>query len=383
MKRIIFDTDLKDLAGDDLALAYAIKSGRADLSGVTTVRGNVGYGAKVAKKYLNLGGYGDVPVFTGSEKLFDGSAPESSYSIRGVLTAEEELDEPSVYGIQNNAPEFIIDSVRQRDHVIVATGPLTNVARALELYPKLSDQTEVVVADYNMNFDVPAARAVLSSGIPVTVIQIGGHSVSLLDYNLNFVGVDELMEHVNCKLGFNRHFFAEDHPMVGLNSVSISSDPLTVAAVLNPDLVQAKNDKVCTREGEVYQVKLVKQVDIEGFRREFLDTLSKKPQDVYKDESANIVTRARAAIALGMPNEALELFEENGKPMPPELYIAAAERFVPRVAFGESVKWYSKLLSSGAQVDRNRVKERLKAIGDKLVLRGDDEEAGVCYRLLS
>ncbi len=388
MKNIIFDTDLKDFAGDDFALAFAIKSGRADLSGVTTVRGNVGYGAKVAKKYLNLGGYGDVPVFTGSQNSFDGSVPENSYSIAGALTTEEQLDEPSVYGVQNNAPEFIVDSVRSRDNVIVATGPLTNIARALGLYPKLAGLTEVVVTDYNMLFDSPAARAVLSSGMPVTVIPSNIlHDLSFDEAELQSTNVDELMKYVNTKLWHNQRFFGGHH-LGHVNSASLVGDPLTVAAVLSPEILETEDQRIAFEQPtsedpkEGYKVKVAKSLDAQIFRRDFLGTLSRRPQDVYRDNGADIESRARAAIALGMPNEALGFYEDIGETMPPKLYITTAERFVPQTAFGETVKWYSKLLSSGAQVDRNSVKERLKTIGDKLVLRGYLEDAAVCYSLL-
>lgn len=386
MRKIILDTDLKDLAGDDFALAFAIKSGRADISGVTTVRGNVGYGAKVAKKYLDLGGYGDVPVFTGSEKFFDGSTPENSYSIAGALTTEEQLDEPSFYGVQDKAPEFIVDSARSRDTVIAATGPLTNVARALGLYPRLAGLTEVVVTDYNMLFDSPAARAVLSSGMHVTVIPSDIHNLSFDGAELQSAGVDELMKYVNNKLWHNQRFFG-GHRLAHVNLASLVGDPLTMAAILSPEILQTEDQRIAFEHPisedpkEGYKVRVAKSLDAQRFRRDFLVTLSRKPQDVYRDETADTEQRARAAIALGMPNEALDFYQESGAPISARLYIAAAERFFPQAAFGETVKWYSKLLSSGAQVDRNRVGERLRSIGDKLVLRGEHEEAGICYSM--
>ena len=76
----------------------------------------------------------------------------------------------------------------RRPVVIYAVAPLTNVARALEDHPDLADVVERIVimggavtvpgnvqgsgAEWNVWIDVPAAAAVIGSGVPVTLVAL-------------------------------------------------------------------------------------------------------------------------------------------------------------------------------------------------------------------
>ena len=88
------------------------------------------------------------------------------------------------------APDLIARTAIEADAkvVIYAVAPLTNVARALEDYPKMADAVERIVVmggavsvpgnvegtttEWNLWIDVPAAAAVIASGVPVTLVPL-------------------------------------------------------------------------------------------------------------------------------------------------------------------------------------------------------------------
>ena len=88
------------------------------------------------------------------------------------------------------APDMIARTAKEagRPIVIYAVAPLTNVARAFDTHPDLADLVERIVimggavnvpgnvqganAEWNLWVDVPAAAAVIGSGVPVTLVPL-------------------------------------------------------------------------------------------------------------------------------------------------------------------------------------------------------------------
>lgn len=170
---VIIDTDpgmgylFRDI-DDGLMLVAALQLPEIDVLAVTTTFGNVGHDAafRKAKEIVRRTGQPCVSVYPGSP--FAGAAPEN-----------------------NAAAQYIVDQVKQRpgEVTILATGPLTNVAAALALDAEIAGLTREIVAvgglirrpgegaggmPYDLNFgsDPAAARAVLASGAPVTLVHI-------------------------------------------------------------------------------------------------------------------------------------------------------------------------------------------------------------------
>jgi len=81
----------------------------------------------------------------------------------------------------NNAAGFLVEITRQHPHVwIIATGPLTNVAHALQRDPTLAERivgisimgggtfgNVTAAAEFNIHFDPEAADVVLRCGAPL------------------------------------------------------------------------------------------------------------------------------------------------------------------------------------------------------------------------
>lgn len=132
-RKVILDCDPG--IDDSLALILALTSEELEVVGITIVSGNVNAnkGAKNAMKVLKLMGREDIKVFIGEEKPL----------IRELITAEDthgsdglgeaghqyiDTDEKINYG----AVDFILEKAKEGDLSIIALGPLTNLARAIE-----------------------------------------------------------------------------------------------------------------------------------------------------------------------------------------------------------------------------------------------------------
>ncbi|OSA89963.1 UNVERIFIED_ORG: nucleoside hydrolase [Clostridium botulinum] len=132
-KKIIIDCDPG--IDDSLAIMLALKSEELEVKGITIVSGNVHAkkGAENALKILKELGRLDIPVYLG-----DGEPLVRELITAGDTHGEDGLGEtflPKVKEVnyKEGAVDFILDSLRKEDELsIIAIGPLTNIAKALE-----------------------------------------------------------------------------------------------------------------------------------------------------------------------------------------------------------------------------------------------------------
>jgi purine nucleosidase len=202
MERIILDIDG---AGDDiLAVLYSLGAPGLKLEGVTCVSGAAGSVEQVTRVALNtltLAGRDDVPVAKGAFRPFVGN---SAKDMEAPVNLEKQLrarfgdriagfnppaPEPVRPPMDLHAADFIIETVRANpgEISVVATGPQTNVAMALRLAPDIAAKVKrfvilggcfrtpgnmTPVSEYNIWADPEAARVVLRSGAPVTLVPL-------------------------------------------------------------------------------------------------------------------------------------------------------------------------------------------------------------------
>lgn len=181
-RKIILDCDPGH--DDAIAIMLAGKHPKIDLLGVTVVSGNqtlekTGLNALNICQYLDI----DVPVCLGaSEPLI--KDVEVCYEIHGE-TGLDGFDFPELSISFDNrlAAQFIIDILTSTEDKVtmVTTGPMTNLALALKLNPKIKDSIEEVVlmggsyqngnvtpaAEFNIYSDPEAAYIVFNSGLTV------------------------------------------------------------------------------------------------------------------------------------------------------------------------------------------------------------------------
>ncbi|MEZ3500821.1 nucleoside hydrolase [Pantoea sp. KPR_PJ] len=187
MRTLIFDTDIG--VDDAFALAFAARTQR--LLGITTVFGNVAVGQAVKNARLFCEKMQiDVPIYRGCSRPLALTPSEPA-----KLHGEDGLGDAFVNPYSDIAPgavQFIIDSVRAQPHEItlVAIGPLTNIASAINQAPDIIPLVKELVimggafgtdghsgnvtpfAEFNIWKDPHAADQVLSSALNVVVIPL-------------------------------------------------------------------------------------------------------------------------------------------------------------------------------------------------------------------
>lgn len=172
---VVLDTDIGGDIDDAFALALILRSPEIDLRGVTTVSGDTQARARIAAKMLWVDGRRNIPVAAGTP----GSpmdAPQTQWA--DGFTSPELLQESAV---------DLLRSEIDRAHgslVIIAIGPLTNLAALLEKYPAEKPQIRRIVLmggsiargyypnsgptpEYNIAADAHASQIVFSSGVPI------------------------------------------------------------------------------------------------------------------------------------------------------------------------------------------------------------------------
>ena len=184
-KNIIIDTDPG--IDDAFALAYAFVEERFNILGISTVSGNNGID-KVTKNALRLVRFFglDLEVYKGLGRPLRREASQGGgecHGEDGLGGVGQDLD----YGQANQLPavDFIISqAASQKDLTLVALGPLTNIARAIELDPQAMKNVKEIVsmgggigrgnvtefAEFNYWADPEAAKLVFDFSIPITMV---------------------------------------------------------------------------------------------------------------------------------------------------------------------------------------------------------------------
>jgi inosine-uridine nucleoside N-ribohydrolase len=205
---IVLDADIG--VDDAAAVAYLLSSRQANIIGITTVAGNttVENSANNALLLLEVAGRTNIPVVIGA------SAPlVLQPSLQGMFVHGPDglwfagMSSPhDLSGLRTDAPEFLRDSaVAHPGATLLALGPLTNIARAIQLYPGemalysriiWSGGARVVQGDgntpvsvFNSWYDPDAAQIVLNSGLPVVMVTAdAGRTVTITEQQVKRLG---------------------------------------------------------------------------------------------------------------------------------------------------------------------------------------------------
>ena len=186
-RKIIMDCDPG--VDDAVALAYAAaNSDELELLAVTTVSGNQSI-EKVTQNALNLVDfYGlDVPVAKGMGTPIV-CEPMHAAEIHGESGLGHcVLPEAKAKAVEENAVlylrKILMDLPEDEKVTLIPTGPLTNIAMLLRLFPEVKDKIEEIIfmggaicggnvtasAEFNMYTDPEAAKIVIYSGVPITM----------------------------------------------------------------------------------------------------------------------------------------------------------------------------------------------------------------------
>lgn len=189
-RHVYFDCDLG--VDDSLALCYLLASPAVDLVGVGTVSGNTSaeQAARNVLDLLAIAGRDDIPVAVGEHDYRTSQyvcGVQHIHGDNGIGNVElpRSAREPDPRG----AVELLIELSHRFDgdlHIL-AVGPLTNLAAALDADPSLPSRVASVtimggavrepgnvspVAEANIGHDPEAARIALSAGWDVTLVPL-------------------------------------------------------------------------------------------------------------------------------------------------------------------------------------------------------------------
>tara|TARA_B100001750_G_scaffold235968_1_gene239199 strand:+ start:1529 stop:2401 length:873 start_codon:yes stop_codon:yes gene_type:complete len=240
---------------DALALIIALNSIDIDLIGVTTVGGNarLSHTTGNALSLLTFLGAQDVPVATGASSPLYGSFTYA-YHFHGTNGLGLQLPNPSTKTVQTKAADFLVEAVKDvaAPIKIIALGPLTNIAMAMEAEPHLIDSIEEIVvmggavdcqgniteyAEFNIYNDPWAANIVFNSGVPVTLVGLDvTMKVALTDWDLLFTSDGKGQRLARQVLGN----WSTMHP----GTVYHMHDPLAVLAAIDHSPFSYRTGKV-------------------------------------------------------------------------------------------------------------------------------------------
>ena len=317
MVRVLLDTDLamgqpgSDI-DDGFALALAVADPDIDLELVTTVNGNtdVDNATRLTLELLERLGVTGVPVVRGSPAPLVRREPRSPEGAEAVWPPGAD---PTGRRVSHAAVAIVERAMAEPGELtLVGIGPLTNLALALTLEPRLAGALREVVVmggvyrettgvaqmpgEFNFWVDPDAAAVVLASGVPLRLV---GLDVTRR-VRFSVADAEELAASGGDFAGFaaasatgwiehlGRTMPGDDHDR---GSCALH-DPLAVAVVARPELVSWRPAHVTVETGSdrtrgvavadllgssdplPANCHLGVDVDADGFRRYFLDRVS-------------------------------------------------------------------------------------------------------------
>ena len=186
-KKILLDCDPG--VDDAFAIVFACGHPGLDLTGITTVAGNVGLDQTTANalSVCEFAGRPDIPVAAGSPRPLLRDPYIEARSVHGDNgLGGARLPAPTCRARCVHAVDFLVDQIcaAPGEITLVATGPLTNVALAVRRCPGLVAQVADFVimggsasrgnitpaAEFNIAWDPEAAAIVFGAGWRVTML---------------------------------------------------------------------------------------------------------------------------------------------------------------------------------------------------------------------
>ncbi|KAJ1704226.1 hypothetical protein LUZ63_004005 [Rhynchospora breviuscula] len=254
-KKVIIDTDPG--IDDAMAIFVALNSPEIEVIGMTTIYGNVytTLATRNALHLLEVAGRCDVPVAEGSHvTLMKTTKLRIASFVHGTDgLGNQNFPPPNGQPIGQSAASFLVEQANlyPGEVTVVALGPLTNLALAIEEDPDFPKKVGQIVilggafwvngnvnpaSEANIFGDPEAADVVFTCGADILAIGINiTHQVILKDADLEKIEKsNSKFAQYLCKiLGL---YFSYHREAYHINGVYLH-DPTTVIAAINPSLL--------------------------------------------------------------------------------------------------------------------------------------------------
>lgn len=261
MKKLIIDCDPGQDDAINLFLALPKdESPSFEILAITAVAGNVGLDKteRNARLLCELAKRADIPVYAGcaaplSYPLATAEEVHGREGLEGV-----DIYEPSMPLQSKHAVDIIIETLLAADEhsiTLVVTGPMTNIAVAIQREPSICSKIEEIVimggamreggnitpsAEFNVYVDPHAAEIVFESGCPLVIfgLDVTHQVLSSLDVleRIKAVGNPVALAAYNLLTHYGRF----DADKYGTDGAPLH-DPCTMAYILRPSLFKTKS----------------------------------------------------------------------------------------------------------------------------------------------
>jgi purine nucleosidase len=256
--KILIDTDPG--IDDTMAIFLALRSPEVEVVGLTSIWGNTSgeLTAQNAIRLVEVEGHDHIPVARGCDCPLIIPMPELGTHVHG-LDGMGNTNPPPPKGklVEMSAAQFIVKMIMENpgEIALVPVGPLTNIALALRLEPRIVEKVKEVVimggaatvpgnvtpvAEANIWHDPHAAHIVFSAGWPLTMVG--------LDVTTRVVQKKAYLEEI-CNAGnpatdllkrilpCYQNYFEGTFGMTGIHT----HDPSAIAYLIDPKLFRTEH----------------------------------------------------------------------------------------------------------------------------------------------
>jgi len=267
-RRVILDVDTG--VDDALAIMLAVRSPELEVLGITTVSGNVPVAQCTANTLLTLEALEapNVPVVSGAavplaKEAFSAAEVHGTDGLGNVTARYPTPLRRATAG----AVEFLLEMIRRfpEELTLVATGPLTNVAIAIQRDREAMRGVHGITVmggairvpgnvgpttEFNFAVDPEAAATVLGAGLPIRLVPLDVTERVVLSRAAveSAKGIGKLQAFIRDMTAATMAFHREHEGFDGM----FLHDPLAVGVVADPSLVRAQSMAVAVeRRGEL------------------------------------------------------------------------------------------------------------------------------------
>lgn len=254
-RKIILDCDPGH--DDAIAIMLAGKSPAIDLLGITVVAGNQTI-EKTTQNALNVCQYLglDIPVYAGCGQPMIRYRQMIADDIHGITGLDGPVFEPLTRKKEEkHGVQYIIDTLMASDGdiTLVPTGPMTNIAMAMRMEPRIIPKIREVVfmggsyqmgnvtpaAEFNIIADADAAHVVFTCGRPLKMVG--------LDVTRKVLCLPEIVTRMETIGTGPARLFADLMRFFNKSQKEVFGweggplhDPVTVASIIDPTLLTTK-----------------------------------------------------------------------------------------------------------------------------------------------